>query len=158
MQPNTKPSEFENLHYPMEIENLEAPYTRFERDVSIGNGKGNDIPSIEIVFKEKAIPTWRNQLTIRAFVVSIVLGTLFTALAMKQSLHSGTFNPINMYAGIVGFSCIKTWIMIIDKCGILGPPLTRQENTLIQATVLGITGVTASGTYHVCSIFKQWNT
>nr|XP_023886796.1 probable metal-nicotianamine transporter YSL7 [Quercus suber] len=145
MQPNTKPSEFENLHYPMEIENLQAPYTRFERDVSLGNGKGNDMPSIEIAFKEKAIPTWRNQLTIRAFVVSIVLGTLFTALAMKQSLYSGNFNPINMYAGIVGFSCIKTWIMIIDKCGILGPPLTRQENTLIQATVLGITGVTSSG-------------
>ncbi|XP_065634078.1 probable metal-nicotianamine transporter YSL12 [Quercus suber] len=50
-----------------------------------------------------------------------------------------------MYAGIVGFSCIKAWILIIDKCGILGPPFTRQENTLIQATVLGITGVTSSG-------------
>ncbi|KAK7845847.1 putative metal-nicotianamine transporter ysl7 [Quercus suber] len=62
---------------------------------------------------------------------------------MKQSFYG--FNPINMYAGIVGFSCIKAWILIIDKCGILGPPFTRQENTLIQATVLGITGVTSSG-------------
>nr|XP_023886795.1 probable metal-nicotianamine transporter YSL7 [Quercus suber] len=116
MQPNTESSEFENLHS-MEIENPQAPYKRLERDVSLGNGKGNDLPSIELIFKEKAIPTWRNQLTIRAFVVSIVLG----------------------------FSCIKAWILIIDKCGILGPPFTRQENTLIQATVLGITGVTSSG-------------
>ncbi|KAL4619152.1 hypothetical protein ACB092_06G059400 [Castanea dentata] len=144
MQPNTEPSEFENLHS-MEIENPQAPYKMLERDVSLGNGKGNDLPSIELVFKEKAIPTWRNQLTIRAFVVSIVLGTLFTALAMKQSLLNGLVNPINMYAGIVGFSCIKAWILIIDKCGILGPPFTRQENTFIQATVLGITGVTSSG-------------
>uniref|UniRef100_A0A7N2MAE7 Metal-nicotianamine transporter YSL7 n=1 Tax=Quercus lobata TaxID=97700 RepID=A0A7N2MAE7_QUELO len=116
MQPNTEPSEFEN-HHSMEIENTQAPYKRLERDVSQGNGKGNDLPSIELIFKEKAIPTWRNQLTIRAFVVSIVLG----------------------------FSCIKAWILIIDKCGILGRPFTRQENTLIQATVLGITGVISSG-------------
>ena len=151
MKPIIEPEKQIDQNNNQAMENPEPPYERLDKDSSIRSQKGHEVPSIEMVFKNKDIPTWKDQLTIRSLVVSIGLGCLFTALLMKQSLSTGILSPVNMYAGVVGFSCIKTWIMIIDKCGVLGPPFTRQENTIIQACVLGITGVGVSGMFYVLS-------
>lgn len=130
-----------------------APYERLAKDGGFGNGTtstgggGSSLSSmVEIGFKGKPIPTWKDQITLRSLVVSVMLGTIFGMLSIKESLAAGTLSPVNIYTSVVGYSFIKAWLTILETSGIVGQPFTRQENAIIQSCVLGITGVCFSGT------------
>uniref|UniRef100_A0A166G1M6 Uncharacterized protein n=1 Tax=Daucus carota subsp. sativus TaxID=79200 RepID=A0A166G1M6_DAUCS len=111
------------------------------------NGPENDdhekkeVLSVEMIFKDKEVPTWRSQLTIRAFVVSFVLGILFSVIVMKLNLTTGIIPSLNVSAGMLGFFFIKVWTAFLDKSGLLKVPFTRQENTCVVAT----SGIAFSG-------------
>ncbi|CAN1832016.1 Probable metal-nicotianamine transporter YSL7 [Linum perenne] len=101
--------------------------------------------SVEKIFEAKEVPPWQNQLTVRAFVVSFVLGVLFTFIVMKLNLTTGIIPSLNVSAGLLGFFFVKTWTKMLQKSGMLRQPFTRQENTVIQTCVVATSGIAFSG-------------
>ncbi|CAN0916891.1 Probable metal-nicotianamine transporter YSL7 [Linum grandiflorum] len=102
--------------------------------------------SVEKIFEAKEVPPWQKQLTVRAFVVSFVLGVLFTFIVMKLNLTTGIIPSLNVSAGLLGFFFVKTWTKMLHKSGMLKQPFTRQENTVIQTCVVATSGIAFSGT------------
>ncbi|XP_076954975.1 putative metal-nicotianamine transporter YSL7 [Bidens hawaiensis] len=112
--------------------------------------KGNktdtgETETVERIFESKEVPTWQNQLTVRAFVVSFLLGILFTFIVMKLNLTTGIIPSLNVSAGLLGFFFVKTWTKFLNKSGYLKQPFTRQENTVIQTCVVATSGIAFSG-------------
>ncbi|XP_004515282.1 probable metal-nicotianamine transporter YSL7 [Cicer arietinum] len=101
--------------------------------------------SVEKVFKHLLVPSWRNQLTIRAFVVSFFLSILFSFIVMKLNLTTGIIPSLNVSAGLLGFFFVKTWTKFLEKSDMLKQPFTRQENTVIQTCVVASSGIAFSG-------------
>uniref|UniRef100_A0A803MDC3 Uncharacterized protein n=1 Tax=Chenopodium quinoa TaxID=63459 RepID=A0A803MDC3_CHEQI len=103
------------------------------------------ITSVEKTFEGTVVPPWKQQLTIRAFVVSFVLSILFTFIVMKLNLTTGIIPSLNVSAGLLGFFFVKTWTKLLEKSGYLKQPFTRQENTVIQTCVVASSGIAFSG-------------
>ncbi|XP_024975191.1 probable metal-nicotianamine transporter YSL7 [Cynara cardunculus var. scolymus] len=116
---------------------------------SESDGKQNkevgEMDSIERIFESKEVPPWQNQLTVRAFVVSFILGVMFTFIVMKLNLTTGIIPSLNVSAGLLGFFFVKTWTKFLNKSGLLKQPFTRQENTVIQTCVVATSGIAFSG-------------
>ncbi|KAE9586127.1 hypothetical protein Lal_00009882 [Lupinus albus] len=70
--------------------------------------------SVERVFQHQLVPSWRNQLTVRAFVVSFFLSVLFSFIVMKLNLTTGIIPSLNVSAGLLGFFFIKTWTKFLE--------------------------------------------
>ncbi|KAL9324327.1 hypothetical protein ACSQ67_009184 [Phaseolus vulgaris] len=107
-------------------------------------GKEEEV-SVERVFQHLLVPSWRNQLTGRAFVVSFALSILFSFIVMKLNLTTGIIPSLNVSAGLLGFFFVKTWTKFLEKSGMLRQPFTRQENTVIQTCVVASSGIAFSG-------------
>jgi hypothetical protein len=103
--------------------------------------------SVERLFENQEVPSWRKQLTVRAFVVSFVLSILFCFIVMKLNLTTGIIPSLNVSAGLLGFFFVSTWTKLLGKSGLLkhAQPFTRQENTVIQTCVVASSGITFSG-------------
>ncbi|XP_075648816.1 putative metal-nicotianamine transporter YSL7 isoform X2 [Castanea sativa] len=101
--------------------------------------------SVERIFENQEVPSWRKQLTLRAFVVSFVLSILFSIIVMKLNLTTGIIPSLNVSAGLLGFFFVKTWTKLLQKSGLLRQPFTRQENTVIQTCVVASSGIAFSG-------------
>ena len=101
--------------------------------------------SVERIFENQEVPSWRKQLTVRAFVVSFVLSILFSIIVMKLNLTTGIIPSLNVSAGLLGFFFVKTWTKLLHKSGLLRQPFTRQENTVIQTCVVASSGIAFSG-------------
>ncbi|XP_038679237.1 probable metal-nicotianamine transporter YSL5 isoform X2 [Tripterygium wilfordii] len=101
--------------------------------------------SVEKAFEREELPSWRNQLTIRAFVVSFVLSVLFCFIVMKLNLTTGIIPSLNVSAGLLGFFFVKSWTKFLENSGYLKQPFTRQENTVIQTCVVASSGIAFSG-------------
>ncbi|KAG6602703.1 putative metal-nicotianamine transporter YSL7, partial [Cucurbita argyrosperma subsp. argyrosperma] len=104
-----------------------------------------ELMSVEKIFEAQEVPSWRKQLTVRAFVVSFVLSVLFTFIVMKLNLTTGIIPSLNVSAGLLGFFFVKTWTKFLEKSGFLKQPFTRQENTVIQTCVVASSGIAFSG-------------
>ncbi|KAM4070622.1 hypothetical protein ACB094_12G178900 [Castanea mollissima] len=103
--------------------------------------------SVERIFEKQEVPSWRKQLTVRAFVVSFVLSILFSFIVMKFNLTTGIIPSLNVSAGLLGFFFLNTWTKLLRKSGLLRQPFTRQENTVIQTCVVASSGISFSGGY-----------
>ncbi|KAK6148186.1 hypothetical protein DH2020_019098 [Rehmannia glutinosa] len=101
--------------------------------------------SVERIFENKEVPSWRKQLTLRAFTVSFVLSVMFCFIVMKLNLTTGIIPSLNVSAGLLGFFFVKTWTKVIANSGLLRHPFTRQENTVIQTCVVASSGIAFSG-------------
>ncbi|XP_008805741.1 probable metal-nicotianamine transporter YSL14 [Phoenix dactylifera] len=101
--------------------------------------------SLEQHFESKEVPSWTDQLTFRAFAVSLMLGFFFSFIVIKLSLTTGIIPSLNVSAGLLGFFFVKTWTKILEKAGLLKQPFTRQENTVIQTSVVALSGIAFSG-------------
>ncbi|CAD6250172.1 unnamed protein product [Miscanthus lutarioriparius] len=115
-----------------------------------GNGAGagadgGQAASVERVFADKAVPSWREQLTLRAFVVSALLAVLFSVIVMKLNLTTGIIPSLNVSAGLLGFFFVRMWTAAVERMGFLRQPFTRQENTVIQTCVVSAYGIAFSG-------------
>ncbi|XP_034685810.1 probable metal-nicotianamine transporter YSL7 [Vitis riparia] len=97
--------------------------------------------TVEQVFKNLEVPSWRKQITIRAMVTSIVLSFVFNFVICKLSLTTGIIPSFNVAAGLLGFAFVKAWVSLIEKFGLLKQPFTRQENTVIQTCVVASSGI-----------------
>lgn len=101
--------------------------------------------SFERIFENQEVPSWRKQLTWRAFVVSFVLSILFSFIVMKLNLTVGIIPSLNVSAGLLGFFFVRTWTKLLETSGLLKQPFTRQENTVIQTCVVASSGIAFSG-------------
>jgi len=94
---------------------------------------------------DKALPSWREQLTLRAFVVSALLAVMFSVIVMKLNLTTGIIPSLNVSAGLLGFFFVRMWTAAVERMGFLRQPFTRQENTVIQTCVVSAYGIAFSG-------------
>jgi hypothetical protein len=101
--------------------------------------------SVEQAFLEKPLPSWREQLTVRAFVVGFLLSILFSVIVMKLSLSTGIIPSLNVSASLLAFFLVRLWTKAIEGMGLLKQPFTRQENTVIQTCVVAAYGLSFSG-------------
>ncbi|KAL3688952.1 hypothetical protein R1sor_015261 [Riccia sorocarpa] len=107
--------------------------------------KLDEILGTEAGYMDVPIPPWKEQLTLRALVVSVILGTLFSIITHRLNLTVGVIPSLNVPAGLLGFFLIKTWVTLITKAGFTSKPFTRQENTVIQTCVVSCYGIAFSG-------------
>ncbi|KAK4394931.1 putative metal-nicotianamine transporter YSL5 [Sesamum angolense] len=98
--------------------------------------KEDEVFSVERIFENKEVPSWRKQLTVRAFAVSFLLSVMFCFIVMKLNLTTGIVPSLNVSAGLLGFFFVKTWTKLIAKSGMLRQPFTRQENTSFRHVLL----------------------
>nr|GMD35922.1 probable metal-nicotianamine transporter YSL7 [Ipomoea batatas] len=105
------------------------------------------VQSTEQVFEKVEIPSWKNQVTLRALFTSLVLSAVFNFIVCKLNLTTGVIPSLNVAAGLLGFAFIKSWTAVLHKAGLLKQPFTRQENTVIQTCVVASSGIAfSSGT------------
>ncbi|KAJ8771900.1 hypothetical protein K2173_027077 [Erythroxylum novogranatense] len=109
------------------------------------DSKEKDLVSVEKVFENQEVPSWKKQLTVRAMVVSFFLSILFSLIVMKLNLTTGIIPSLNISAGLLGFFFLRTWTKFLEKSGLLRQPFTRQENTVIQTCVVASSGIAFSG-------------
>lgn len=117
-----------------------------ESEVESAEGGGEDQAAIERAFEEMEVPPWQNQITFRAMLTSLVLSIVFNVIVCKLNLSTGVIPSLNVAAGLLGFATVKAWTVVIEKCGLLKQPFTRQENTVIQTCVVASSGIAFSST------------
>ena len=110
-------------------------------------GASPEAASVEQVFADKVVPSWREQLTLRALVVSALLAVMFSVIVMKLNLTTGIIPSLNVSAGLLGFFFVRLWTSAFERMGLVGQPFTRQENTVIQTCVVSAYGIAFSGNY-----------
>lgn len=97
---------------------------------------------------------WTKQLTIRGVAVSIMIGTIYSIIAMKLNLTIGLVPNLNVSAALLAFVFIRTWTKVLQKSGFIAKPFTRQENTMIQTCAVACYSISVGGLYKK-SISKQ---
>uniref|UniRef100_A0A0D6QU75 Uncharacterized protein n=2 Tax=Araucaria cunninghamii TaxID=56994 RepID=A0A0D6QU75_ARACU len=118
----------------------------------------------------ESIPSWREQITRRSIVVSLLIGTLFSVIVMNLNLTTGLAPSMNVSAGLLGFVFMRTWTKVSEKTGLLKSPFTKQENTVIQTCVVACYSIAYGGgfgsyllamnegTYKLAGITTEGNT
>lgn len=94
-----------------------------------GGGWEMEPKSMEKLFEGTMMPSWREQLTVRAFIVSFILGSAFCVIVMKLNYSSGIIPSLNVSSRFLGFFFIKTWVKFVSKSGLARQPFTHEENT-----------------------------
>lgn len=93
----------------------------------------------------RAIQPWRNQITIRGLVVSVMIGTMYSVIAMKLNLTTGMTPNLNVSAALLAFVFVRTWIKVLEKAGFVSEPFTRQENTMVQTCAVACYSIAVGG-------------
>ena len=99
-----------------------------------------------------AAPPWREQLTLRGVAVAAVLGALLCVVIHRLNLTVGVIPALNIASGLLAFFLAAAWRAAAGWLGFgLGPPFTRQENTVIQTCVVACYGLAFSGMCSDCA-------
>lgn len=93
----------------------------------------------------KRLQPWNKQITVRGIVASILIGSIFSVIAMKLNLTTGITPHLNVSAALLAFIFIRTWTKVLQKMGIATVPFTKQENTMIQTCVVACYGIAIGG-------------
>ncbi|KAK9926403.1 hypothetical protein M0R45_023636 [Rubus argutus] len=91
------------------------------------------------------IEPWTEQLTVRGVIASIVIGMVYSVIAMKLNLTTGIVPNLNVSAALLAFVFIRTWTNLLSKAGYVSRPFTRQENTMIQTCAVACYSIAVSG-------------
>uniref|UniRef100_A0A804MDB0 Metal-nicotianamine transporter YSL7 n=1 Tax=Zea mays TaxID=4577 RepID=A0A804MDB0_MAIZE len=118
-----------------------------DRNVGASAAAGKELApsSVEQAFADQPVPSWREQLTVRAFVVGALLSVVFNVILMKIDLTTGINPSLNVCASLLSYFLLRTWTRAIGCMGLLRQPFTRQENTMIQTCVVSAYGITFTG-------------
>ncbi|KAK6250920.1 hypothetical protein SCA6_004925 [Theobroma cacao] len=93
----------------------------------------------------RIIQPWAKQITVRGFIVSILIGTIYSVIAMKLNLTTGMVPNLNVSAALLAFVFIRTWTKVVQKAGFMSKPFTRQENTMIQTCAVACYSIAVGG-------------
>ncbi|KAG7036610.1 putative metal-nicotianamine transporter YSL7 [Cucurbita argyrosperma subsp. argyrosperma] len=109
--------------------------------------EGRERVMVEDAFRNTEVPSWKNQITVRAIVTSFILSIVFNFIVCKLNLTTGVIPSLNVAAGLLGFAILKGYTSILSQFGLMKQPFTRQENTVIQTCVVASSGIAfSSGT------------
>ncbi|XP_039134332.1 probable metal-nicotianamine transporter YSL8 [Dioscorea cayenensis subsp. rotundata] len=109
------------------------------------NGIEPDNLSVDQMLQSDKVPKWTEQLTVRAFIVSLLVGTFLTIIILRLSITTGIVPAFNIVAGLLGFFLVKSWTRVLEATGLSRTPFTRQENTIIQTCIVACTSIGFSG-------------
>ncbi|KAG8496797.1 hypothetical protein CXB51_007959 [Gossypium anomalum] len=93
----------------------------------------------------RTIQPWTQQITVRGVIVSILIGTVYSVIAMKLNLTTGWVPNLNVSAALIAFLFIRTWTKVVEKAGYTAKPFTRQENTMIQTCAVACYSIAIGG-------------
>ncbi|KZV40918.1 YELLOW STRIPE like 1 isoform 1 [Dorcoceras hygrometricum] len=93
----------------------------------------------------RRLQPWNKQITFRGIVASILIGSIFSVIAMKLNLTTGVTPHLNVSAALLAFISIRTWTKLLQKIGIATVPFTKQENTMIQTCIVACYGIAVGG-------------
>ncbi|KAG5008494.1 hypothetical protein JHK85_027036 [Glycine max] len=96
--------------------------------------EGNKLKGEE-AFRKTRVPPWTEQITVRSVVTSFVLSVVFIFIVCKLNFTTGIIPSFNVAAGLLGFAVIKAYTTLLNNCGLLKQPFTRQENTIIELKI-----------------------
>ncbi|CAA0817096.1 Metal-nicotianamine transporter YSL3 [Striga hermonthica] len=102
-----------------------------ERDDEVENGK--------------EIPGWKEQITMRGIVASLLIGIIYSIIVMKLNLTTGLVPNLNVSAALVAFVLIRTWTELLQRAKFVTAPFTRQENTVIQTCAVACYSIAVGG-------------
>ncbi|KAL9319532.1 hypothetical protein ACSQ67_011371 [Phaseolus vulgaris] len=89
--------------------------------------------------------SWKEQITVRGLVVSMVIGTMYSIIAMKLNLSAGLVPNFNVSAALLAYLFIRSWNKLLHKAGFESKPFTRQENTIIQTCAVSCYSIAIHG-------------
>jgi uncharacterized oligopeptide transporter (OPT) family protein len=89
--------------------------------------------------------TWTKQVTVRGIIVSILIGAIYSIIAMKLNLTTGMVPNFNVSAALLAFVFVQTWTKVLQKAGFVVRPFTRQENTMIQTCAVACYSIAIGG-------------
>ena len=92
------------------------------------------------------VPPWRDQLTARGIVASLVVGAMYSVIVMKLGLITGLVPTLNISAALIAFVILRGWTQALARFGVATRPFTRQENTVVQTCIVAAYGIAFSGT------------
>ncbi|KAK4748703.1 hypothetical protein SAY87_015289 [Trapa incisa] len=95
--------------------------------------------------EDSRMQPWTKQLTMRGVTVSIMIGTIYSIIAMKLNLTTGLVPNLNVSAALLAFVFIRTWTKVLQKSGFIARPFTRQENTMIQTCAVACYSIAVGG-------------
>ncbi|KAH6770978.1 YELLOW STRIPE like 3 [Perilla frutescens var. hirtella] len=93
----------------------------------------------------KGIPPWRDQITVRGIVASLLIGSIYSIIVMKLNLTTGLVPNLNVSAALLAYVFIRTWTKILHKANFVTTPFTRQENTIIQTCAVACYSISVGG-------------
>ena len=93
----------------------------------------------------KRVQPWTRQLTIRGVTASIIIGSVYSVIAMKLNLTTGLVPNLNVSAALLAFIFVRTWTKTLQKAGFVTKPFTRQENTMIQTCAVACYSISVGG-------------
>ncbi|KAF8643729.1 hypothetical protein HU200_066795 [Digitaria exilis] len=102
----------------------------------VAGEKDRDEASVEALFAGQAAAPWWRQVTARSVATSVVLGTVFSFMAMRMGLTIGLVPSINMSASLTSFFVVRSWTRLLGRCGVATPAFSRQENVVVQTCVI----------------------
>lgn len=104
-------------------------------------------------------PPWTKQITVRGVVASVVIGALYSVIAMKINLSVGPVPNLNISAALFAFVFMWSWTKVLHRAGIVSAPFTVQENTMIQTCSVACYSM-AEGGHLIYSwhLFFHWKT
>ncbi|CAA3003118.1 metal-nicotianamine transporter YSL1 isoform X1 [Olea europaea subsp. europaea] len=120
------------------------------RDLEIESKETEKVEMEEIKQEEveedlKRLQPWTKQITLRAVIASILIGSTFSVIAMKLNLTTGITPNLNVSAALLAFVFIRTWKRLLQKTGIVSIPFTKQENTMIQTCAVACYSIAVGG-------------
>ncbi|XP_038906926.1 metal-nicotianamine transporter YSL1-like [Benincasa hispida] len=93
----------------------------------------------------KRLQPWTKQLSIRGIIASVIIGSLYSIIAMKLNLTIGLVPNLNVSAALLAFVFVRAWTKILQKAGFVTKPFTRQENTMIQTCAVACYSIAVGG-------------
>lgn len=109
-----------------------------EEEVKVFEGGGDDE-------ELKRLQPWNKQITVRGVIASVLIGSIFSVIAMKLNLTTGITPNLNVSAALIAFIFIRTWSKFIRKIGFVSAPFTKQENTMIQTCIVACYSIAVGG-------------
>ncbi|CAM8971083.1 unnamed protein product [Rhodiola kirilowii] len=93
----------------------------------------------------KRISPWREQITVRGLIASLLIGVLYSVITLKLALTTGLIPNLNVSVALLAFITVKSWTGLLHKAGIVSTPFTRQENTVVQTCAVACYSMVFAG-------------
>ena len=93
----------------------------------------------------KRMQPWTKQITLRGVIASIMIGSIYSIIAMKLNLTTGITPHLNVSAALLAFLFMRTWTKLMRRAGIVTTPFTKQENTMIQTCSVASYSIAVGG-------------